>query len=123
MSSASKEELDGLLRFKHATGNTVLSMALSWAVPHDALLSMFSNIIRKGIDLEQILAITNNEDYYALHWAAQKCSLDGLKLVIKHSPSSALTAKIQDGRTPLVLARDNKLPDNVEYLEEVSTVI
>jgi len=121
--SASKEELEGMLRYKHSGGVTALHCAIYHIVPHAILRSMFNNINTKDIDLQSILAITTkNTGATPLHYAAQYSSVDVVKLIVQYSPPSALTTKTRSGKTPLDWARLGNKTDTVKFLEEVSNI-
>ena len=100
--SSNKNDLEGILRDTDGTG---LHRACCNRVPNNILQAMFTNIINKGIDLQQILSITDGYGGLVLHHAAHRCSLDTLKLVVLHSSATALTTRASGGRTPLDEAR------------------
>jgi len=121
--SSDKTNLEGLLRYKDSNGDTALHQACFREVSHSTLSSLFNNTLSKGIDLKQILSITNNFGQLVLHWAARFCSVDVVKLVQEHSTPSSLTTKTNSGNTPLDWARKNNKTDNVKFLESVSNVM
>ena len=85
--SSNKNDLEGMLRYRGDDGarpTTALHIACYEGVPNNILQAMFTNIIRKGIDLQQILSITDGYGCLVLHRAASYCSLDTLKLVVLH---------------------------------------
>ena len=121
--SSNKNDLEGMLRYKDS-GDTALHRACCRDVPNNILQAMFTNTIHKGIDLQQLLYIANNSNgWLVLHFAALYCSLDTLKLVVLHSPATALTTRDGNGKTPLDWARINNNTENVRFLENVSNVI
>ena len=90
---------------------------------HSVLSSIFNNILSKGVDLQQILSITDNCGRLVLHHAAAYCSVEVVKLVQEHSPPSSLTTKDEYGNTPLDCARRNNKTANVtKFLESVSVI-
>ena len=120
--SSNKNDLEGMLRYKDS-GDTALHRACCRDVPNNILQAMFTNTIHKGIDLKQILSITSNGGWLVLTFAAGFCSLDTLKLVVLHSPATALAATIDYTETPLDFARQKNKTKNVRFLENVSNVI
>ena len=118
--SSNKNDLDRMLRYKGMDGDTALHNACITNVPSNILHSMFTNILEKGINLQQILSITNDDGRLVLHRAAGHCSLDTLKLVVLHSPDTALTTKDSDGDTPLEVAGGGT--EKGRFLESVSNV-
>ena len=122
--SSNKNDLEGMLRHKEGIGETTaLHYACARDVPNNILQAMFTNTIHKGIDLKQILSITSNGGWLVLTFAAGFCSLDTLKLVVLHSPATALTTRTTYGETPLYWARQLNKTENVRFLENVSNVI
>ena len=129
--SASKEELEGMLRYQvdgyEVNGGGVTALHCRCAgyrdLPHAILRSMFNNINTKDIDLQSILAITTkNTGATPLHYAAQYSSVDVVKLIVQYSPPSALTTEVNNGETPLDWARLGNKTDTVKFLEEVSNI-